>query len=160
MRDRFDLAHVVFKPGERIGARIHALLVFRLTAELPREAVDPADFDRFVDRVRNQDENPFLDVSGPPNVLLHNLGGGRFEVVRNTGDLAVMRNTYQATWSDYDGGFNYDPADILERRMTKGPSSTVRAGWMSSDRKSTSPSAFAICWRWSIWRTSPSIRSR
>jgi len=80
----------------------------QLPLEWIRKHLDPVDFERFVDRVRNQDENPFLDVSGPPNVLLRNAGGGRFEVVRDTGDLAVMRNTYQATWSDYDGDGDAD----------------------------------------------------
>lgn len=37
------------------------------------------------------------DAPGPPNVLLHNLGAGRFA---STADM--WRNTLQATWADYD----------------------------------------------------------
>ena len=37
------------------------------------------------------------DAPGPPNVLLRNLGNGRF-----TATAAVWRNTLQATWADYD----------------------------------------------------------
>ncbi len=37
------------------------------------------------------------DAPGPPNVLLRNLGNGRFEPT-----AAVWRNTLQATWADYD----------------------------------------------------------
>ena len=39
------------------------------------------------------------DAPGPPNVLLRNLGNGRFEP---TPIAAVWRNTLQATWADYD----------------------------------------------------------
>ena len=37
------------------------------------------------------------DAPGPPNVLLRNLGNGRF-----ASTAAVWRNTLQATWADYD----------------------------------------------------------
>ena len=37
------------------------------------------------------------DAPGPPNVLLRNLGDGRFAPT-----AAVWRNTLQATWADYD----------------------------------------------------------
>jgi len=47
-------------------------------------------------------DNPFTSLPGPPNVLLHNIGGGKFEVVKDT-PLRVFKNTYQATWGDYDG---------------------------------------------------------
>ncbi len=43
-----------------------------------------------------------MNLPGPPNVLLKNLGRGKFEVV-NDSALRVFKNTYQATWSDYDG---------------------------------------------------------
>lgn len=52
-------------------------------------------------RLMETKENPFTDLPGPPNVLLRNLGGGRFEVVKDTA-LRVFRNTYQATWGDFD----------------------------------------------------------
>lgn len=51
--------------------------------------------------------NEYRDCPGPPNVLLHNVGGGRFEVVRDT-PLRLFRNTYQAAWADYDGDGDFD----------------------------------------------------
>lgn len=47
--------------------------------------------------------NIFRDAPGPPNVLLRNAGGGRFEVARETPELFLFRQTYQATWADWDG---------------------------------------------------------
>ncbi len=43
-----------------------------------------------------------LDQVGPPNVLLVNRGGGRFEVAPESPQLALWRNTLQATWADFD----------------------------------------------------------
>jgi hypothetical protein len=39
---------------------------------------------------------------GPPNTLLRNSGGGRFEIAGGE-PMEVWRNSYQATWADYDG---------------------------------------------------------
>ncbi len=50
----------------------------------------------------------FRDRPGPPNVLLRNLGGGRFGVAPASESLAVYRNTFQSTWSDYDGDGDMD----------------------------------------------------
>ncbi|HEX4780325.1 MAG TPA: VCBS repeat-containing protein [Usitatibacter sp.] len=63
---------------------------------LPKEQVE-----RLKD-VMAKIDNPFTNLAGPPNVLLHNVGHGHFEPVRDSA-LAVYKNTYQATWSDYDG---------------------------------------------------------
>ncbi len=43
-----------------------------------------------------------LDQIGPPNILLVNRGQGRFEVAPESPQLALWRNTLQATWSDFD----------------------------------------------------------
>ena len=43
-----------------------------------------------------------LDQIGPPNVLLANRGGGRFEPAPENAQLGLWRNTLQATWADYD----------------------------------------------------------
>ena len=43
-----------------------------------------------------------LDQVGPPNVLLVNRGNGRFEVAPQSPQLAIWRNTLQATWADFD----------------------------------------------------------
>jgi len=50
----------------------------------------------------------FRDRPGPPNVLLRNLGDGRFGPAPNADTLAVWRNTFQSTWSDYDGDGDMD----------------------------------------------------
>ena len=44
----------------------------------------------------------FKDRPGPPNLLLKNLGGGKFAPAPGGEALAVFRNTFQSTWSDYD----------------------------------------------------------
>jgi hypothetical protein len=44
-----------------------------------------------------------LDQLGPPNVLLVNRGGGRFEVAPENNIVGLWRNSLQATWGDYDG---------------------------------------------------------
>ncbi|HWN95696.1 MAG TPA: CRTAC1 family protein [Methylomirabilota bacterium] len=43
-----------------------------------------------------------LDQIGPPNVLLINRGGGRFEPAPENSTLGLWRNSLQATWGDYD----------------------------------------------------------
>jgi hypothetical protein len=44
-----------------------------------------------------------IDQLGPPNILLHNEGNGRFALAENPGDLRSFRHTYQSTWADFDG---------------------------------------------------------
>jgi hypothetical protein len=44
-----------------------------------------------------------LDQLGPPNVLLVNRGGGRFEPAPENSTVGLWRNSLQATWSDYNG---------------------------------------------------------
>ena len=75
-----------------------------------RNGFDPAVFEPFLSpediaeltRAMGKVDNPFTNLAGPPNVLLRNLGGGKFEVVKDT-PLKVFKNTYQATWGDFDG---------------------------------------------------------
>lgn len=52
-------------------------------------------------RLMNKVDNPYTNLAGPPNVLLRNLGGGKFEVVKDS-SLRVFKNTFQATWVDFD----------------------------------------------------------
>ncbi len=52
--------------------------------------------------------HPILDRSGPKNLLLVNRGDGQFEVAPASEQLAVWRNTFQATWADYDGDGDAD----------------------------------------------------
>ena len=58
----------------------------------------PADRARMLyDLSRDRIGQLIHDAPGPPNVLLHNLGNGRFAPT-----VAGWRNTLQATWADYD----------------------------------------------------------
>ena len=58
----------------------------------------PADHARALyDLSRDRIGHLIYDAPGPPNVLLRNLGDGRFAAT-----TAVWRNTLQATWADYD----------------------------------------------------------
>ena len=49
----------------------------------------------------------FLDKTGPPNELLHNVGDGKFQRVRQT-PLAIERLTFQSGWCDYDNDGDQD----------------------------------------------------
>ena len=71
------------------------------------EFLSPNDAKEYVERLANtkKDESDFssiLNQIGPPNVLLINQGNGRFEVAPESPQLAVWRNTLQATWADFD----------------------------------------------------------
>ena len=50
---------------------------------------------------RSKSSHRYLDMLGPPNLLLENKNG-RFRVSSAAGGLAEWRNTYQSTWTDYD----------------------------------------------------------
>jgi hypothetical protein len=50
----------------------------------------------------------YRDRVGPPNILLRNAGNGRFERTPLGDQLAVWRNTFQSSWSDYDGDGDQD----------------------------------------------------
>ncbi|MCA9215232.1 MAG: VCBS repeat-containing protein [Planctomycetales bacterium] len=51
---------------------------------------------------RFKDYHGFLGQVGPPNVLFVNRGGGRFERASESSQIKGFRNTFQATWSDFD----------------------------------------------------------
>ncbi len=57
-------------------------------------------------RLLKQSENSTRDRPGPPNRLYHNAAGKLVEL--EDSPLAVFRNTYQATFSDYDGDGDQD----------------------------------------------------
>lgn len=48
------------------------------------------------------DHHVFRNSYGPPNILLKNMGNGRFQEPREIKELRVFRHTYQSTWGDYD----------------------------------------------------------
>jgi hypothetical protein len=61
-----------------------------------------AEFRRRLAEHRRLKGGTVLDQIGPPNVLLVNRGGGRFEVAPENDTLGLWRNSLQATWGDYD----------------------------------------------------------
>jgi len=44
----------------------------------------------------------FMDRPGPPNVMLKNLGGGKFERAKDCKELQIYYNTFASSWADYD----------------------------------------------------------
>jgi len=61
----------------------------------------PADkLPQFLTKLRKS--NRWVDLSGPPNILYRNLGGGKFEISEKNEELESWRNTFQATWIDFD----------------------------------------------------------
>lgn len=44
----------------------------------------------------------YMDRPGPPNVMLKNLGGGRFERAKDCEALRVAYNSFASSWADYD----------------------------------------------------------
>jgi len=61
------------------------------------------DFDRFFKIYKQKKHQVTLNRIGPPNRLLVNRGGGRFGIAPGSDNLRLWRNSYQATWADYDG---------------------------------------------------------
>ncbi len=51
---------------------------------------------------------PYVNELGPPNVLLSNQGGGKFEISKLNNQTGLHHNTLQATWADYDNDGDQD----------------------------------------------------
>jgi hypothetical protein len=51
---------------------------------------------------RHKEYHAFLGQVGPPNVLFVNKGDGKFARASESATLEGYRNTFQATWSDFD----------------------------------------------------------
>ena len=56
---------------------------------------------------RAERSHRYLDMLGPPNLLLENRGGA-FVVAEAAGTLAQWRHTYQSAWADYDDDGDID----------------------------------------------------
>ncbi|MFK5956738.1 MAG: VCBS repeat-containing protein [Planctomycetota bacterium] len=78
---------------------------FHLRQYLPAD-----DFEALHGMMLEQAQTLEVDTNrpGPPNVLLHNLGNGKFEVAKGADDLRIFRNCYQSTWADYDNDGDAD----------------------------------------------------
>lgn len=74
--------------------RIHGYLTDQQSAELKQR--------------HQQGNRSFINQIGPPNLLLENVGDGRFRPAATNEQLAVWRNSFQATWSDYDSDGDVD----------------------------------------------------
>ena len=55
----------------------------------------------------SDEDHSFKNRFGPPNVLLKNQGGERFTRVEDNG-LKLFKNSFQATWADYDNDGDMD----------------------------------------------------
>ncbi len=69
----------------------------------------PMWVDRFLSAAQNakygemaQGSHTFLSQTGPPNLLLRNSGGGKFEIAKESPQLELWRMTFQASWHDFD----------------------------------------------------------
>lgn len=60
------------------------------------------EFRRRLAEHKQQHGTSVLDQLGPPNVLLVNRGGGKFEVAPENSVVGLWRNSLQATWCDYN----------------------------------------------------------
>ena len=88
--------------AETAAARLEgALEHLEAPAENFFSHLSKADAEEFLSRF-TAGKDPFVDLEGPPNLLLKNLGEGRFTLAPNAG-LKVWRHTFQATFADYDG---------------------------------------------------------
>lgn len=57
---------------------------------------------------RKAGSHRYLNLLGPPNLLLKNAGGGTFAVAPEAGSLAEWHNTHEGSWSDFDGDGDVD----------------------------------------------------
>ena len=73
----------------------------QLPLEYVQKLASPSDFARFKNSLRKRQGSQFLFLTGPPNILFKNSGSG-FQRVATDSPIAELRNTYQATWSDFD----------------------------------------------------------
>lgn len=64
----------------------------------------PEDWVHLDKRIHDAAENSEMHTKrpGPPNVMLTNLGNGKFEIAKDALNLRIFYNSFQATWSDFD----------------------------------------------------------
>jgi len=81
------------------------LSTYRLPITPPRELLasrflSPAEQEEW--KRRRAQDHPVFRLTGPPNVLLVNRGGGAFARAPEGKDAEIWLNTFQSTWADYD----------------------------------------------------------
>ncbi|MEQ8209326.1 MAG: VCBS repeat-containing protein [Lacipirellulaceae bacterium] len=70
----------------------------------------------------------YLGRPGPPNMLLTNVGDGKFELAKENDQIQLWRKSFQATWSDFDSdgdpdlyvSNDYGPDNFLRNDGSKG----------------------------------------
>jgi hypothetical protein len=72
-------------------------------AEL-RDSMLPSEWAKLEPMVKGMigSDARYNDRPGPPNVMLKNMGGGRFERAPDCQELLLTYNSFAASWSDYD----------------------------------------------------------
>jgi hypothetical protein len=90
--------------GLHIGAMAAALERARRSGEeaIPNFPGMTAEESRELANRLFGDGEPFVNIPGPPNVLLHNVGDGRFEPAKDAGPAEPYYQTMAAGWSDID----------------------------------------------------------
>ena len=83
----------------------HGIVTEGVTQVWPSQFLSPNEMAEF--RKRNENSAPFIDVPGPPNLLLENQGKS-FVVAKCNSDLESWRKTFQSMWLDYDGDGDSD----------------------------------------------------
>ena len=62
--------------------------------------LDPDEREEF--KTRRKRDHPVFRLTGPPNVLLLNIGDGRFVRAPRAAGADLWLNSFQGTWADYD----------------------------------------------------------
>lgn len=78
----------------------YRLPITRPSNILAKEFLTPAEQEEW--KRRRVKDHPVFRLTGPPNVLLLNQGGGRFARAPQAGGAELWLSSFQGTWSDYD----------------------------------------------------------
>jgi hypothetical protein len=104
-----DIYLCTYRPAPPAGAGAgggYAQVAREGDFDWPDEFFDPEQAREFRRRLAEHKQEygaTVLDQLGPPNLLLVNRGGGRFEPAPENGTVGLWRNSLQATWCDYNG---------------------------------------------------------
>ncbi len=108
------------------------------TTEKNRPFIPADQHPEFARRLRSS--HRYLDMAGPPNLLLVNRGAAGFERAPEHESLAFYYNSLQATWSDFDDDGDPDlyvandfAPDALIRNDGKGADGLVRFSNVSAE---------------------------
>ncbi len=103
-----------------IDVAAHDATAALLRGTLLPDLLPEQDARAFHERFFSEEMHPILASVGPPNVLLRNLGDGRFGRSASPGAERLFRNTYQASFSDVDGDGDpdlYCANDVAENTL-------------------------------------------